>query len=204
MNGKDIMNIGRKTDEVHLDPGLNVRPATWDDLEGVAQLIYEVCAADGDTTVAVTPEELRHEWQAPGFDLPRDAFLVEAGDGRIVGYEEFFNEHEHAQLRTDGYVHPDFRGCGIGTALLRTVERRALEEIALAQPDLRVSLQSTTDQRDAAGRNLHLHEGYQPLRYQWRMEIVLEPAHLLMGVVDLRAQWLFLLRCYGIHDYIDA
>jgi mycothiol synthase len=160
--------------EIDLSPALKLRPATWSDLEAVTQLIYDVCAADGDTTVAVTAEELKHEWQSPGFELERDAFLVETANGRVVGYEEFFNEHEHATLRTDGYVHPDFKGRGIGTALLRVVEKRARDEVALAAPDVRVSLRSTTDQRDIVGLDLHRNEGYQPLRYQWRMEIVLD------------------------------
>jgi mycothiol synthase len=160
--------------EIDLSPALKLRPATWSDLEAVTQLIYDVCAADGDTTVAVTAEELKHEWRSPGFELERDAFLVETANGRVVGYEEFFNEHEHATLRTDGYVHPDFKGRGIGTALLRVVEKRARDEVALAAPDVRVSLRSTTDQRDIVGLDLHRNEGYQPLRYQWRMEIVLD------------------------------
>jgi mycothiol synthase len=117
---------------------------------------------------------LKHEWQTPGFNLERDAFLIETSDGRIVGYEEFFNEYEHAKLRTDGYVHPGFKGRGIGTTLIRMIEQRAREEMALAEPGVRVSLHSTTDQRDAAGLDLHKNEGYQPYRYHWRMEIVLD------------------------------
>ena len=45
---------------------------------------------------------------------------LKTADGRIVGYEEFSNGHEHAILHTDGYVHPDFKGRGIGTTLSRT------------------------------------------------------------------------------------
>ncbi len=156
-----------------LDSNLRLRAAQWSDLETVAQLIYDVCAADGDTTVAVTPDELRHDWENPGLTLEKDAFVVATGDGRIVGFEEFSNGHEHAILHTDGYVHPAYKGCGIGTSLLRTVEKRALEEMTLAKPDVRVSLRSTIDNRDPSSHDLHRNEGYQPLRYHWRMEIVL-------------------------------
>jgi mycothiol synthase len=168
------MNTKYSMEEITLDSSLHLRPVKWSDLEAVTQLIYDVCAADGDAVVAVTSEELKHEWETPGFNLERDAFLVETSDGRIAGYEEFFNEHEHARLRTDGYVHPEFKGHGIGTSLLRIIEQRAREELALARPDVRIALQSMTDQRDETGLELHGNEGYLPLRYHWRMEIVLD------------------------------
>ena len=163
-----------KNNQTHLAPGLSLRAATWGDLEAVAQLIYAVCAADGDTAVAVTPEELRHEWETPGFEPERDAFVVETPDGRTVGYEETTNEHEHVKLRADGYVHPDFKARGIGTALLRVAEKRAREHLSLAAPGTGVVLHSMMDNRDPAGHELHRNEGYRPLRYHWRMEIVLD------------------------------
>ena len=172
-----------------LDSSLRLRPVQWNDLEAVARLIYDVCAADGDTSVAVTPEELKHEWETPDFNLERDAFVVETGEGRIVGFEEFNNSHVHAILQTDGYVHPDYKGLGIGTSLLRVIERRAREEMALAEPDVRVSLRSGIDNRDPASHELHRNEGYQPLRYHWRMEIVLDgqpPLPKLPDGIELR------------------
>jgi mycothiol synthase len=168
------MNTNNVLDEITIDKDLRPRSVQWSDLEAVAQLIYEVCAADGDAVVAVTPEELRHEWETPGFSLERDAFLVETSNGQIVGYEEFFNEHEHSRLRTDGYVHPGFKGRGLGTMLLRMVEQRAREEMILAEPGVRVALQSIIDNRDPDSHELHRNEGYQPVRYHWRMEIVLK------------------------------
>jgi mycothiol synthase len=178
-----------KPEGVSLSSELRLRPVKWSDLESVARLIYDVCAADGDTSVAVTPEELKHEWENPGFVLERDAILVETGEGRVIGYEEFADTHRHAILRMDGYVHPEFKGRSIGTALLRVIEQRALEEMALAEPDVRVSLRSTIDNRDPVSHNLHRHEGYQPLRYHWRMEIVLDgppPAPKFPENIELR------------------
>ena len=165
-----------KANNTNLDPGLHLRPVQWTDVNAVAKLIYDVCEADGDTTVAVTPDELKLEWQNPGFDLSRDAFLIETTDGRVVGYEEFVNSYEHAFLQTDGYVHPEFKGRGIGTTLLRVIEARAREDMALALPDVRVSLRSGIDNRDPSSHDLHRNEGYQPLRYHWRMEIKLTEA----------------------------
>jgi len=167
------MNTKLQIDLAILDPSLQLRPVQWGDVEAVAKLIYDVCEADGDTTVAVTPQELKSEWHNSGFNLETDAFLVETSDSHIVGFEEFNNQHEHTSLTTDGYVHPEFKGMGIGTSLLHVIEERARKEIPLAKPDLRVFLRSTLDLYDQEGNDLHRNEGYHPMRYHWRMEIVL-------------------------------
>jgi mycothiol synthase len=44
----------------------------------------------------------------------------------------------------------------------------------LAEPEVRVSLHSTIDNRDPISHELHRNEGYEPLRYHWRMEIILD------------------------------
>ena len=163
-----------KTNNTILDSSLSLRTAQWADLHAIAKLIYDVCEADGDTAVAVTPEELKLEWQTPGFNIETDGVVVTTADGQIVGYEEFANEYEHSKLRTDGYVHPAFKGRGIATSMLRVIEARAQRDIPLAGPDIRVYLQSTLDSHDSDGRTMHENEGYRPIRYHWRMEIKLE------------------------------
>lgn len=50
------------TKEPLLDPSLNLRPVQWTDRDAVAQLIYDVCEADGDVTVAIT----RKSWKENG------------------------------------------------------------------------------------------------------------------------------------------
>jgi len=170
------MTTQLKLETPHLDSSLDLRPVQWTDLEAVAKLIYDVCEADGDTTVAVTPEELANEWKNEGFSVEHDAFVVETKDGRVVGYEEFSNEKDHVQLHADGYVHPDFKGLGIGTSLLRAVEVRAHEEMKLAETDLRIFIRNTIDNKDEQGHALFKAEGYFPVRYHWRMEIKLQEA----------------------------
>ena len=159
-----------------------LRSVRWTDLKSVAQLIYDACEADGDIAVAVSPDELRQEWETPPFNLATDAFVVEAPDGRIVGYEAFNSGQAHASLETDGYVHPDFKGQGLGTTLLRAIEARASKEMALADPEARIFLRSIVDNRDMSSRDLHVNEGYAPVRYHWRMEIVLDTPLSLPGL----------------------
>ena len=172
------MNTKLKADDTVLDPSITLRFATWDDLPAVTQLIYDVCEADGDTTMAVTEEELSQEWKSPSFNIETDGIVAVTQDGRIVGYEEFFNEHEHFKLRTDGYVHPQFKGLGIATSMMKLVEERARKDIPLAKPDVRVYLHSTLDSHDESGRSVHEDCGYSPIRYHWRMEIKLDGAML--------------------------
>jgi mycothiol synthase len=177
-------------EESFLDSNLSLRPAHWADLDAVAQLIYDVCEADGDVTVATTPDDLANSWKNEGFSLERDAFLVETHDGHIVGYEEFFHaKGQYHDLNADGYIHPKFRGLGIGTTLLRTVEARAREEMKLAEPDLRVFIRSTIDNKDELGHTVLKSEGYFPIRYHWRMEIKLQeapPVVLFPNGIELR------------------
>jgi mycothiol synthase len=164
------------TEITSLDSRLTLRPVRWTDLEAVTKLIYDVCEAAGNTSVAVTSEDLSNEWKSDGFNLDRDAFLVETQDGHVAGYEEFYDEKDHYDLHIDGYVHPSYMGLGIGTALLRKIDERAQEEATLAEPDVRVFIRSSIDNKDEAAHNLHKTEGYVPIRYSWLMKIILQEA----------------------------
>jgi mycothiol synthase len=64
-----------------------------------------------------TADDLMQIWQQPGFDRDRMAIVAETGD-RIVG-EFVLDPPEVGKMRSRGFVHPDARGRGIGTALMR-------------------------------------------------------------------------------------
>ena len=69
------------------------------------------------------------------------------------------------------------------------IEERARKEMALAEPDFRVSLQSTLDSHDKVGRSIHEAEGYHSVRFHWRMEINLQeppPAPVWPEGLELR------------------
>ena len=162
-----------QTIDPNLAPGLRLRYARWSDLEPVAALILDVCTHDGDATAAVTPAELATEWKNVGFNLETDAWVVETADGRLVGYEEFFNRYAHAALQGDGYVHPNFMGLGIGTALLRTLDARVRREMELTGAGLRVFIRNGMATGDTVARELHEAEGYEAIRFSWHKEITL-------------------------------
>lgn len=171
-------------DKAYLDSNLIVRPARWTDLNAVATLTHDVAEMEGDVLFVLTPEELANEWQADGFQLERDVFVVETRDGRLVGSEEFYNEKDHCQLKADGCVHPDFRGLGIGSSLLEKVAERAEVELELAAPGAKVFIRSLVNNKDEAGHTLLRNFGYAPVRYYWRMEIKLQAAPVSVALPD--------------------
>jgi len=168
---------------------LTLRAVCWDDLNAVVQLIYDVCEAEGDTSVAVTPEDLENEWKYEGFNPEQDAFLVENRAGGLAGYAALFDVREHCELSGDIYVHPEFKALGVDTALLRAMETRGRENIQLAPPDRRVFIRVPLDNKDETGKDIFMHEGYLPLRYHWRMGIELDaapPAPVLPAGFEIR------------------
>ncbi len=162
--------------DLNLKPGLTLRNATMDDLEAVVKLVYDVCVDSGDASNAYSVEELREVWEDPNLILETDTWVVTTDNGHVVGYEEFYNGDAHAYLLGDGYVHPDFMGQGIGTAMLRALDKRAEEEMHKAEPDLRVFIRNGMGIGDTVAREMHEAEGYAPVRFSWRMEIDLEEA----------------------------
>ncbi len=172
-----------------LPPGFTLRYATWDDLQGVADLIRAVCTADGDPEDAIPPAELKTQWEGPGFNPETNAWVVINPTGTVVGYEELLVRPGHASLRGDGYVHPQFEGLGVGTNLLRALDERARLEIPKAAPDLRVFVRNFMTAEDKAGCALHENEGYQAARFSWAMRIKLEsppPAPEFPAGVEIR------------------
>jgi mycothiol synthase len=64
--------------------GVKIRPASWDDLGRVVDLLGALNrAATG--IGAVTIEHVRNEWQLPSFEVGGDNFVAELGD-ELVGY----------------------------------------------------------------------------------------------------------------------
>lgn len=158
-----------------LDSNLKLRATTWADVNAVADLIYTVCEADGDVTVATTAEELEHEWKnSEGFNPETDSFVVTTEDGRVVGYVEVFNAKDHADLNIDGYFHPQFKS--VGRMLMKRAVDHASLHVALAAPDVRVFVRSTIDGKDENGKRVHTDLGFSIVRYNWRMEIDLNSA----------------------------
>src|SRR5215210_765776 len=103
-----------------LPDALAARPPRADD----AAEVFELYAASerlvqGEPDVQL--DDIVAEWARPSFDLAADAIVVVEGD-RIVAEGELFKGR-----RAEATVHPDARGRGIGTALLRWTQQRGRE-----------------------------------------------------------------------------
>lgn len=205
------MNILTPPPDGFLDAALTRRPARWEDLQAVARLIHTVCAADGDTSVATTPEDLAENWKYEGFAPEQDAFVVQTREGQLVGYAELINSEGHYHLGGDLYVHPDHRSQGIHSALLEALDIRGTWHIPRAAPERRVFIRLATDHKDEAGKACCSHAGYRPIRYYWRMGIELTsppPAPVLPAgfafvpfVKDKHAEAVWLARNESFRDH---
>jgi len=110
---------------------LLIRPARVDDTHTLWTLIREFAEYERELDLVVISEaDLRRDGFGPD---PRFRALIAEWDGQIAGYAVFFEiystwEGRAALLLEDLFVREEFRGKGIGTALLKQVARLAQDE----------------------------------------------------------------------------
>lgn len=139
------------------------RPAGTDE-DAVAVLVLTTACQVADT--GRSDRELAdviEDWERPGADLARDAWIAEDSAGETIGYA--FVAPPEAEVR----VHPRARGRGLASHLRELVEARAAERGA---HELR--------QRVPAGNRLAERPleqaGYEPVWQTWRLERPLDVA----------------------------
>lgn len=163
------------------DRPYTLRPPVDDDLPGVFEL---VSASDirefGEPDSSL--EEFTADWK--GVDLARNARIAVEDGGRIVGYATCGGEGMFSGIDTEGYVHPEREGDGIGTALIRWTEERAADFVSLAPDGARVAIQNPTNVYNAEATELLAGLGYDLARQFWRMRIDLPGAPLVSTPPD--------------------
>lgn len=120
------------------------RPARPDDAEAVLALV--------PPELEFSIDDIRNEWRV--VDLALDTWAWEH-DGRLVAFGILRSRGE--ELSVNGFVHPDFRGRGLGTAILQATEARArerggrkLDNGVLATDHAAVALLEANGYRDVA------------------------------------------------------
>jgi GNAT superfamily N-acetyltransferase len=117
-------------------------------------------------------EEMANEFaHSDRFDPARDVLLAEV-DGQPVGYTNVnhsINDDGEQILWFGGFVLPEWRGMGIGTAFIRWNERR-LREIAAEHPHAGPRYMQTWSARSMPDRTAFVaDEGFDVVRYGYQM-----------------------------------
>lgn len=125
--------------------GLNLRPATLDDAEAIADLENASNVAEVGF-VWTTTEELRDRLTTPGRD-PEDDLVLVADDGSLAGYLSLSTDEGSTDVHQLAWVHPSWWGRGLSDRLLRAGEEHARERVPDDAPGavLRVSRWATNE-----------------------------------------------------------
>jgi mycothiol synthase len=152
-------------------PGLGFRTIDLArDAAAIAEVINASSAVDG-IEQSLTAEEVRHDLGHTGnFDVGRDVLVAEI-DGRIVGEAEMNIAVRDgiAVHQFSGWVHPEHRRRGIGRALLRWVERRAVEAAGEWPGEEPHELGTWADSNAVGGTALLDAGGFRVTRYGFMM-----------------------------------
>lgn len=110
---------------------LNIRPAEAKDIPLIVQFIRELADYEKAVEQAVVTED---DIQRDGFSAyPKFRVVIAEWDGKPAGFALFFYNYSTWLGRAglyleDLFVRPEFRGRGIGKALLTHLARTAVEE----------------------------------------------------------------------------
>lgn len=153
---------------------IKVRRPTMEDVSAVMALMLARNQAEyGEADMS--EEHIRNFWQASDFNMNSDAWISTTQDGRAVGYASVWHM-QHVRIYTYFTALPEYDHLHIKAGLLDLVERRALEFMAEAPVETRVTLATGIADVNDADQQMLAHRGYRKVRGQYRMEIeMLEP-----------------------------
>ena len=148
---------------------LLARSPKTEDLVAITELV-RACDVDEYGIADSTMEDLVSYWHEPGFNLATDAWVIVTNKGEAVGFTCVWHR-DYEQIFTFVCVHPEYRGRGIGTLLLRLVEERARQHVRKARQGSQVTLCGTVSGLNEQAKGLFEREGYSALRTIWRIEV---------------------------------
>jgi ribosomal protein S18 acetylase RimI-like enzyme len=138
---------------------MRLRSPRRDEAEAVHAVILARDVADiGRSDYSV--QDVRADWELPSVELERDVFVVEDGDGALIGWADI------GEWSARVAVHPDHEGRGVGTLLRGAVEARTRER---GFPVCQQVIPANT------GAVAHLRAaGYEPIQFHQRMLAALD------------------------------
>lgn len=148
---------------------LLARAPKLSDADAVTKLLIANDIVD-DGVSHYTKEDLLATWQKPGFNLTTDAKVIVTNKGQLVGYVGV-TDFKHVQIDLKACVHPDYRGRGIGTLLLRLAEVRARQHLVCAPSEARVVVYNAVSHTNQTAKSLLEYEGYSHVSDFWRIVI---------------------------------
>lgn len=163
-----------------------IRPATMDDVAAVTEL-ENICCIEESGRPEMKESDMRLEWQTPGFDLATDTRLMHDPAGKLVGFIGVYDTSKpHVNIFLGGRVHPEYRGQGIGTAMLQWAEERARQSIAKAPEGAQVTVSQGCLSTASATADLLKLQGFALTRHFWRMVVEFDgppaPPQLAEGI----------------------
>lgn len=150
-----------------LPDGFVLRHTAASDIEAAQALLDEVESADiGEPRRS--PIDLYAFGRDPRVALETNTWLALAPGGAPTGFAFVFWSGD-AQGEAEPFVHPDYRGLGLGVALLETIEARAAELAAAAPSAARPRLHVFCGENKVRRRGWLLDHGYRAVRDSYLM-----------------------------------
>jgi mycothiol synthase len=172
----------------HHNQPFSLRPVTLADLPEAIKM-FNACARETSGRDEFDLQEYEREWRDPTINLATDTRIAQTPDGKIVGCIEVWNSSPFVQVWIWGLVHPEFRGQGIGTAMMAWAEDRACAAIDKAPAGTRVYMASGADSTRQPAIELLTDRGFRAVRHSLTMERSLEsapPAPALPAGITIR------------------
>lgn len=132
------------------------------------------------------PEDLAEELEEADFDPTRDSWALWEGD-QLVGYGQLrlrLSNDGEALAHLGGGIHPDYRGRGLGSALMDQMEQRATQASAARYPGAPQLWRAPGNLEGDPVRAMLTHRGYQPIRYWNEMKRLLPGSGASVSVTE--------------------
>lgn len=155
-----------------LPEGYSLKAPELADVPAIAETL-----AAGDTYFNGSPDtdenDIKDDWVYEGFDPSTDSWMVVGPNGRVAGYAAVFKKNPGETLEAYGGVHPEERGRGVGSTLVRLIEERATSYMSEVDVN-EIVVQHHVIGVDTAGIELFTAMDHEVIRHTWLMAIELD------------------------------